>query len=416
MSSFRHSLKLITPDYWVLMGMLFIMKVGQFMMLPFLAIYLSAYAHIDPATIGMVVGVGPFVYGISSLFAGVFVDRYGIRAAIASSLFFSGVTIYFFFYQNSIVWFLMMSALTGASRSFFDVGFKSYKILELTPDTRKLYLSLRYMVINSAAAVGPVLGAYFTTINSNLSFKVVGVAYLVLCGVSLIVIRGRSLSAQSGASRAAKPILNLILIIKKDRALLMLVFIAMIFWVVYSQMDSTLAQYLHSSLTNGVGVYSLMLIINALGCASLQVLVTHLTKNIEEKVICIYAMSLFAAGYILIALFLNLPVLVLASLLIVIAETLTMPLNDFLIAKIAPPHLIGTYYGATGLAMLGLGIGPMIGGGIYQAFGAPAVFILCGLLCFASIYLYRKLLYSISMNSGSGSFAALKLLPVEYYP
>src|SRR3990167_8093945 len=408
MAALGKKIKLVTIDYWVMLVMLFIMKVGQFMMFPFLAIYLSSYAHISAAIIGVVVGVGPVVYGVVSLVAGVFVDRYGVRRAIAFSLFFSGILIYFFFYQHSIIWFFIMSALTGATRSFFDVGFKAYKISEATPEMRRFYFSLRYSVANSAAAVGPVLGAYFATSNSNLPFKIICITYLILFGISMIVLHDSAHAQQSKVS-SAKPLQDLLVTIKNDRSLLLLVLISTIILGIYSQLDSTLPLYLSSTLPKGIQIYSLMLIINAVGCASLQVLVSHASQHYEEKAICIYAMILFATGYFIITLSLAVPALILASLIIVLAETLIMPHNDLLVSKIAPANRIGTYYGTTGLAMIGVGVGPMIGGCIYVLLGPQAVFFTFGFLCLATIFLYIKLLQRISnsaaVNDGKLSLA-----------
>tara|TARA_R110000868_G_scaffold353274_1_gene614512 strand:- start:7829 stop:9055 length:1227 start_codon:yes stop_codon:yes gene_type:complete len=401
MASLLKNMKLITLDYWLMLAMLFVMKVGQFMMFPFLAIYLSSYAHASAVTIGVVVGAGAVVYAVISLVAGLFVDRYGVRRAIAFSLFFSGIILYFFFYNHSVVWFFIMSALTGATRSFFDVGFKSYKISEATPDMRRLYFSLRFSVVNSAAAVGPVLGAYLATSHSALPFKIVGVTYIILCVISIAVLQENSITTIA-AKPSARPFRDLLCVIKNDNSLLLLLSISIIIWMVYSQLDSTLAQYLYSALPDGVRVYSLMLIINAVGCASLQVLVTQASKSLDERTVCIYAMTSFAAGYFIIAFSLSMSALVLASLLIVLAETLVMPLNDLLVMKIAPANRIGTYYGAMGLAMIGLGIGPMVGGCLYSLLGPESVFVVGGLLCLVTIIFYQKLLRRISISDVEG--------------
>lgn len=394
MRNFLKNIQAVKKDYWLMLVALFLMKIGQFMLLPFLAIFLTMYANFEPALIGLIIGSGPIIYGITALGAGVLVDRYGVKKIMISSLFFGGVTILFFFYSHSAIWCFLMSTLTGVTRAFFDVGTKTYGISNLTIEQRKLSFSLRFMTVNTAAAIGPMIGAYFASRNSDISFKIIGMVYLLLGLASFFIFSNKN---QNNKNNKPANFLELFVILRNDVALQILMLISLIIWIVYSQLDSTLAQYLSTNLRDGIKVYSLMLIVNAVGCASLQLLMTQLTNKVPEKTLSILAMTLFASGYILIAFFLNVSLLLLAAFIIMLAEITIMPFNEFLITKIAPIERIGTYYGALSLSMLGLGLGPIIGGIIYQFFGAKILFLLCSLLCILTILLHKKLINCIQM-------------------
>lgn len=399
MRSLFKDLATIRRDHWLMLMMLLVMKIGQFMFLPFLAIFLSVHEHMEPVMIGLIIGAGPLTFGISSLFAGVMVDYYGIKTTISLSLLFSGIVIYFFFYSHATIWLVMMSMLTGLTRSFFDIGSKSYGILEFTNERKKLFFSLRSMFINTAAAIGPILGAYLTTINATLIFKVIGILYVGLSIFSLFILSNQVNKEHFENTGIYASINKVFRNLVSDKALLLLISICIIFWVVYSQLDSTLAQYLSTSLTDGIKIYSLLLAINAIGCATLQMLMMQYTKHINEHVLAATSMIFFAISNLLIASSLQIPLLITAAFMIVLAEIIVMPLNDFLVTKIAPPHLMGSYYGAMGLGTLGLGVGPIIGEFIYQYAGPTQVFMFCGILCLGSVFLYRRLMMIIPAAS-----------------
>ncbi len=72
-------------------------------------------------------------------------------------------------------------------------------------------------------------------------------------------------------------------------------------------------------------------------------------------------------------------------------EVIFFPLNDILLAKIAPPHLMGRCYGILNTSSIGLAVGPVLGSGIYQTVGHYFLFLICSLCSLFTIFLYRKL-------------------------
>jgi MFS family permease len=385
----------ITLDYALMLVMLFFMRAGQFMLLPFLAIYLAKFSNTSPAIIGLTIGIGPFVYGVANLCAGILVDRFGAKKIMAAALLLGGATFFAFFYQQTIVWCFLMNALTGITRGFFDISSKSYNIAGLSFEQRKTSFSLRFMAVNSAAAIGPIIGAYFAAANAIISFKIVGLFYIFLGIVSIFFLK----NIKNPAQEKLITFRSLIKIFRNDASLQILVAISIIIMMVFSQIDSTLPQYLCKNLNHGVKIYSILLIINALICVTMQLVVSKLTNNIREYSLSSIGLILFSTSYAMFAFFVDDIALMLAMVILTLAEIIIMPLNDLLLARLAPPNRLGTYYGIAGFAMLGLGIGPMIGGFVYEYLGAKILFIGCSSLCLLTLILYKKLIYAIPNNT-----------------
>lgn len=395
-AEYVNNFKSINTDHKVMFLSIFFMKIGQFMLLPFLAIYLTKSSNLSLVAIGLIIGSGPFVYSVTGLWAGVLIDRFDVRIAVIFSLLLGGLSLFFFFQIQHIFWFILMNILTGIARAFFDVASKTYGLSSLNMEMRKFCFSLRFMMVNSAAAIGPAIGAYFATRDSLSCFKIIGLLYFLLGLLSPFILH--STNKNEISENRALNLAALFNITIADKCLQILLVINFLIWVIYSQLDSTLAQYLNDELDNGVRIYSSLLEINAIGCAVLQVVISQFTKNMEERLVSYAAMLLFAIAYVIMALFSNTPALISAAIIIVFAEVTIMPLNDYLIIRIAPPHRIGTYYGIMGLAMLGLGIGPILGSIIYETNGAKSLFLICSLSCLFSILLYKKLINGIMLR------------------
>ena len=401
MQSTKRIIYSFSKDYKLILITVFLMRIGQFMLLPFLAIYLIKHYHISPADIGIIVGTGPLIYGMVSIFSGIVVDKIGVKPTIIVSLLIGAFTIFFFFKISSFYWFFLMNVLTGITRSLFDVSSKSYGITSLSHEERKVFFGLRFISVNSAAAIGPIIGDYFAAYNSLVAFKIGGVFYLLLGIMSIWTLRNTN-KMECFTKIDGHTFFNVKKTIMKNHALQLLVLASFIIWIVYSQLDSTLPQYLYATLKNGVHIYALLLIFNALGCTLLQIFISHLSAYYKEMTLIYLSLFLFAIGYVLFGLCLNIYLLFLAMMAIVIAESILVPLNDSLLAKISPPEKMGTYYGIMSTAMLGLGIGPMLGGGIYGYFNQRVLFLSCGFICFAIIPLYKLLIYFMKIQNPNG--------------
>lgn len=383
-------LRELSPDYRIMLLMLLLMKAGQFMVLPFLAIFLATQSGFSASAIGFIVGSGPFVYAFAGLFAGVFSDRFSPKTTMIAAQVAGGISIFFFFSFNSFAWYLFANVMTGLSRAFFDIGSKAYKVFGLSLHERRLRFSLRYMIINTAAAIGPAAGAYFAAIHSYVSFKIIGVLYVLLALLAAFVLckPDHELLKKHGAVEAH--LFDSLSLLLRNRKLQMLSLIGFIFWMAYTQIDSTIPLHLHATLTNGVRVYSLMLIVNAAGCALVPLFLVQMMKNMAMQRQGMIGMFLFASSYFIMSFVSKDYAFLLAMIILVFAESIIMPLNDLILSSLAPSHQVGMYYGAMSFASLGMGLGPMLGGFLYQHFGLRLVLCGCATFCLLAMLIYKQ--------------------------
>ncbi|WP_258957732.1 hypothetical protein [Legionella sainthelensi] len=78
-------------------------------------------------------------------------------------------------------------------------------------------------------------------------------------------------------------------------------------------------------------------------------------------------------------------------LILSLGEVIFFPLNDIFLAKIAPSHVMGSCYGVLNASAVGLAVGPILGGAIYQLADYYSLFLICSIGSLLTIFLYRKL-------------------------
>jgi len=380
--------RLLPRDNYLMILAVFFMKAGQFMIMPFLAIYLQHFPNATPTKIGIAIGLGPLVYGFFSPLGGWLVDRFGPSRMTILAQVLGALNIYFFFAIENWHYCFLMSALLGLTRCVFDISSRTYRLLGQSLQARRFAFSLRFTAINTAAGIGPIVGAVFATHHSLVIFKIIGVWYLVLSLLSWRFLKNDPSNSTHKSSTASIKAMCGILI--GDRTLFFLILAVLLFWIAFAQLDSTLPQYLQATLPHSLKLYTVLLMINAIMCAGLQMILSHGVRNIKMSWLNCVGVTLFMLSFLTLGVAGQNSSFIIAIVLMTLAELLLAPIQDHLVCLIAPVQYLGTYYGAMGMSVLGIGIGPIIGGIIYQYSNGPLLFFSCAILTLLIGYCYRQ--------------------------
>ncbi|MDR6998790.1 MFS family permease [Neobacillus niacini] len=156
------------------------------MSISFLAIYLTTTKSISPQTTGIIIGNSSLAAVFTSFFGGSLSDRYGSKKIILSSM--TAWIIVFISYgiATSMLTSLVLSALNGCCRSFFEPASKALLADITIPEDRLLVFNLRYGAINAGAVVGPLIGLQIGSAESGLPFFVAALIYSIYM-MSLII-------------------------------------------------------------------------------------------------------------------------------------------------------------------------------------------------------------------------------------
>jgi MFS family permease len=173
----------------------------------------------------------------------------------------------------------------------------------------------------------------------------------------------------------------------------------------YIQFDSNLPQFLQTTLTNGVFIFSVLITINAVMVVFFQMPISHFAERWKPMQTMIIGALFMAAGLFSFC-FVSGSGWVTAIVSVVfltIGEILIFPSSSVLIDELAPDHLRGTYFGAGQFRKIGNFIGPILGGYLMSQFNGRIMFSIISLVVLASIVFFKignEIYVKMSVTSG----------------
>jgi len=386
-STFRH----FTPLVWIVILGTFMVRTSYYMVWPFLSILLYREYDLSATFIGLLLGGSMALSTLVSFYGGWLSDRFGRRSILLAGCLVAMLCFGLFGFSHTVFWLGIGVMGSGLSSGLIDAPGKALMADSLaSAKARELALHLRYFLLNLGAALGPLLGVTLGINAQQETFLFLVVSYLLLALAFGWGFRKAGSAAKPGA--AGPGLRDAIKVLLADRAFLLLVMANLLMVLVYSQFHSPLVQYLtRAGMPQVAELIALLVATNALTVVLLQFPLLRLLSRWPVRVRLHIGMALFLAAQLLFAL--GDPTVRShwfgAVLLLSIGETILFPLLNVLIDQMAPPHLKGSYFGASALAGLGGAAGALLGGWILEQWSGQLLYVLMALLCVVTFWLYE---------------------------
>lgn len=389
---FTSSTKILQSDFAIFLLGIFIYRAGWFMTLPFMAIFLSRTLGASPVAIGMVLGIGPLIACFTGFLAGSLVDRLGAKRIILISAFSSTLIFFLFCTSRNLVLYGVLNLFLAVFRSTLETACQTYVTHLLPEEQRSKGLSLRYMVINLSAGVGPLIGAKLILLSAQTLFIATGLIYLTtFIGFCLVL---KSCGAQTSHKSYWSGLRASTLVLLRDKIAICIFMIEFFISATFAQVEITLPQILATrAIPHYVHVYSWQLVINALMIVVLQLPLDRIINKYSLiKTACISA-TLFFTAFVCFAFAKQTHTFTIATVLFTLAEMTGVTLCNIIIAKIAPPDMKGVYFGMLTLSMIGFSLSSLIGGVVLKYFGGVVLFnsvAVLSIICFAFLLILPR--------------------------
>nr|WP_255430698.1 MFS transporter [Xenorhabdus sp. TS4] len=288
---------------------------------------------------------------------------------------------------DSVFIFAFGLLLTGISFSWIDAPSRAL-MSDLLQDQRRreLALQIRYFAVNIAAVSGPLIGITFGLNSQKNTFLLTAFSYVPFLLFILLYIPGGKLLSNSNEQE--KQIgetsgWQVTTIIVRDKIYLVALISSILCYLVYAQIESIVPQYLLMlDATRAVNLVTVILVTNAITVLIAQVYLVPLLTNTPLDKRITFGAIIFTVSQILFwcndttsGLWWGLVTVVFS-----IAEAILLPNLSILLDRLAPERYRGAYLGASTLAVLGLSLGPFVGGALLEWRGR-GVFIVMALLC-----------------------------------
>jgi predicted MFS family arabinose efflux permease len=383
-----NSLKKISKTAYLAAFITFCLRAGQFMSLPFLAIYLTRANHLSSSQIGIILGIAGFVYSTTGIFNGMYVDRNSHKNSLILSLLLAGICYFgFAFSMRSFYSLLLLNASLGWFRSLAEVCALTMVAKNTAPENLSYAYSARFIGANLGVVLGPLIGAIMASHQSLFIFYIAGAINFILA-IGMLFYHEQKYEKNSAEPKAKfKESFNEVI---KNKTLINITLIYFVLWTIYSHIDTTIPQYIAHNVKNPAVVFGELMVTNAILCVLFQPYILRWAELTSLKVFGIIGCILFILAFAFLALSPTRTTMMLSIILMSFGELFTLPINGLLVMRIAPMEKIASYNGLANLGLLGMSVGPILGGIGLQYIGGRAVFMIDALLPLIAIYLYAR--------------------------
>ncbi|MGZ4112833.1 MAG: MDR family MFS transporter [Tumebacillaceae bacterium] len=366
----------------------FLLMLGSYMVVPFLAVYLTHRTGASPAVIGMVIASNPIGSVIGTMLGGSFADRYGRKKIMMIGLFSTAVIVSLYPLADSVIAFAGLVLLQGVCSRLATPAANAMLAESIPAEHRPRIYALERVAFNTGGALGPVIGSVLLVRFPTVTFELQAVLTLLYLVATWIWIQDLGFQELQANPKAKHNVSYLTVL--RDRPFMLFVLAGVFMAAAYFALETILPIYLVAAYpTNGLDFYTILLVTNAVLVFFLQLKLTSLTAKWGLTRNLVSGTLLYALCYFGVALVTNQVWMYLFFLLFVLGEMLATPLIVSTAAKMSTTEVRSRYMAMINLQwMTGSFLASFLGGIVLDHFGGQGM-----LLFFAGLATIAGLVY-----------------------
>jgi len=370
-------------NFWVLIGALFIDRVGGALIFPFLSLYITSKFNVGLTQVGAIFAVHSISSFVGNMVGGALADKYGRRLMLIIGLVFSaGVSLGMGFIEDWELFYLL-AFLSGFVSNFGGPAVQAMLADILPVEQRPDGFGLLRVTMNLAVAIGPAIGGVLAGINYLLLFIIDCVVSIITAIIVYFALPETKPKTPEG--KKEESILQSFGGYKKvfrDKLFLAFLFLTTFTAIVYMQMHSTLSVFLRDFHGTSPQKFGYILSLNAAMVVLFQFMVTRKVKKYHQLSVMMVGNLLYAAGFAMYG-FTNMYWGFLTAMVIItIGEMTIAPIVQTMVANLAPEDMRGRYMAAYHLGWgIASSVGPLAAGIIIDNYNPNWVWYAGGIIC-----------------------------------
>lgn len=368
------------PAFWTYNLIVFIDRLGGFMLYPFFALYLTQRFDIGMADVGIIFALFSASGFVGSALGGAFTDRMGRKGVIVASLILSSLSALGMGLAPTLTLFVAISVIVGTLASIGGPAHEAV-VADLLPEEKRAegYGIIR-VVFNVAVIVAPPIAGLLIA-NSYLTLFIVdAVISLIAAGIVFFALPETKPESDPDAkpetmSETFKGYGRVF----RDVPFVLFVGVTIMMTLVYMNMNSTLGVFLRDYRGLPEVGYGSLLSINAVIVVIFQFWLTRRLEKQKPLLMMALGTFLYAVGFAMYALTGGFTLFVSAMLVITIGEMVVAPFQQSLVASFAPEDMRGRYMAVSGLTWgIAFAIGPYFAGLILDSPNPDMLWMISG--------------------------------------
>jgi len=368
--------------FWIYNIIVFIDRLGGFMLYPFFALYLTQKFDIGMSTVGILIGVFSISGMVGSALGGALADRMGRKSVIIFSLILSSISALGMGFAPTLAIFITVVVLVGTLSSIGHPAHEAVVADLLPPDKRAEGYGIIRVVFNLAVIIAPPIAGLLIA-NSYLTLFIVD-AVISLISAAIVLFALPETKPQTAAHIEPETMKQTFAgygRVFKDSAFLAFIGVTVMMTLVYMNMNSTLGVYLRDQHGLPEIRYGWLLSINAIIVVFFQFWVTRRLEKYRPMLMMAAGSLLYAVGFAMYGFVPTFALFVVAMIIITIGEMVVTPFQQSLVASFAPEHMRGRYMAVSGLSWsISFTVGPFFAGLMLDSANPNLLWAFCGLV------------------------------------
>ena len=369
-------------DFWILVVITFIDRIGGAMLYPFFALYLTRKFSVGMTEVGVLFAVFSLSGFISSTLGGALTDRLGRKGIVIFGLIASSFSAVAMGVVNSFEAFFVLALTVGI---LSDVAGPAHNamVADLLPVRQRAqgYGIIR-VAFNLSVTIGPAVGGFLAA-RSYLSLFI---ADAVISLITALLV-WRYLPETKPQARPDAPEESMAgtfvgyFRVLRDVPFLLFLGASFLMTIVYINMNTTLGVYLVD--THGIAEsgYGYILSLNAAMVVLFQFGITRRIEKRPPLLMMAVGTALYAIGFAMYGFVTTYILFMLAMVVITIGEMVVAPVGQALVARFAPEEMRGRYMAVFGYTWgISFALGPYLAGQVMDNYDPRFLWYACGVV------------------------------------
>lgn len=368
--------------FWIYNIIIFIDRLGGFMLYPFFALYLTQKFNIGMTTVGIVFAVFSVSGFVGSALGGALTDRIGRREVIIFSLILSSLSALGMGFSPTLAIFVAVSVIVGTLANIGGPAHEAVVADLLPPEKRAEGYGIIRVIFNVAVIIAPALAGLLIARSYLLLFVVDAVISLISAGIVLFVLPETKPQghAQSQPETMKQTFAGYGRVFR-DIPFVAFIGVTIMMTLVYMNMNSTLGVFLRDRHGLSEVAYGSLISINAVIVVVLQFWFSRRLEKYKPLLMMAAGSLLYAIGFAMYGFVSTYAYFVTAMVIITIGEMIVSPFQQALVASFAPEQMRGRYMAVSGLTWgIAFAIGPYFAGLILDSAHPNLLWAICGIV------------------------------------
>lgn len=365
LTKFQKTYREFPQPFWILMGSMFVDRLGGALIFPFFALYVTQKFHVGMTEVGWLFAIFAGASMIGGVVGGAMTDKFGRRWMLIFSLIVSALSSLLMAFVNEIELFYILAGFVGLLSNAGGPA-QQAMVADLLPENQHTEgYGIMRVGANLAVTIGPAIGGLLAAKSYLLLFIIDAVTSIITAFIVYFALpetKPEATETETEEQSLWQTIVGYGSVLK-DSPYIAFLLVSILGIIVYIQMYSTLSVYLkvvHDIPEQG---YGYILSFNALMVVAMQFWVTRRISNRPPLLMMALGTAIFGVGFLMYGFVTSFVMFMLAMGIITIGEMIITPIGQALVAKFAPADKRGRYMAMYGFSWaIPNAVGPLLAG------------------------------------------------------